>query len=68
MAILGVDLGYGDTKLVTEDNKKAKFPSRWMPAESRNWGIGGNIPIISINDGETFVFGEDATILWRSLR
>ena len=33
MAILGVDLGYGDTKLVTEDNKKAKFPSRWMPAE-----------------------------------
>ncbi len=61
MAILGVDLGYGDTKLVTEDNKKAKFPSRWMPAESRNWGIGGNIPIISINDGETFVFGEDAT-------
>ena len=61
MVILGVDLGYGDTKLVTEGNKKAKFPSRWTPAESRNWGIGGNIPVISVNDGESFIFGEDAT-------
>jgi actin-like ATPase involved in cell morphogenesis len=61
MAILGVDLGYGDTKLVTENDKKAKFPSRWTPAESRNWGIGGNVPILSINGEDSFMFGEDAT-------
>jgi actin-like ATPase involved in cell morphogenesis len=61
MTVLGVDLGYGDTKLVTENNKKSKFPSRWSPAEARDWGLGGNVPVLSINGGESFMFGDDAT-------
>ncbi|KPV47619.1 MULTISPECIES: ParM/StbA family protein [Acidiplasma] len=60
MITIGLDLGYGDTKVISENEQRYIFPSRWAKAESRNWGIGGNIPIISVDDGDSFVFGKDA--------
>jgi|GEM_PF-1748564 actin-like ATPase involved in cell morphogenesis len=61
MISIGVDLGYGDTKVVGENGKREKFPSRWAPQENRDWGMGGNATVLSINDEEPFVFGENAT-------
>ncbi len=55
-----MDLGYGDTKVVGDNNKMEKFPSRWITTEARNWGIGGNIPILSIDDEPSFAFGDNA--------
>ncbi len=60
MITVGIDLGYGETKIVGESNKKEKFPSRWSPQDAREWGIGGNIPVLSVNDGETYTYGENA--------
>ncbi len=60
MITIGIDLGYGDTKIVGETNKKEKFPSRWSPQDAREWGLGGNIPVLSVNGGETFTYGDNA--------
>ncbi len=61
MIVLGVDLGYGDTKVVGPDSGRAKFPSRWAATEAKNWGIGGSSTILTINDSDPFFFGDDAT-------
>ncbi|HLH86668.1 MAG TPA: ParM/StbA family protein [Thermoplasmataceae archaeon] len=61
MIVLGVDLGYGDTKVVGEDGQREKFPSRWAATEAKNWGMGGTSTILSVNGSEPFFFGEDAT-------
>ena len=61
MIVLGVDLGYGDTKVVGPDSGRAKFPSRWAATEAKNWGIGGSSTILTINDSYPFFFGDDAT-------
>ncbi|MCL5783527.1 MAG: ParM/StbA family protein [Candidatus Thermoplasmatota archaeon] len=61
MITIGVDLGYGDTKVVGADGLREKFPSRWAPTEAKNWGIGGTTTVLTINDGEPFFFGDNAT-------
>ena len=58
--IIGIDLGYGDTKVVSNNNEKIKFPSRWSPYMVEQWGIGGSMTVLRINGGESFIFGEDA--------
>ena len=58
---VGIDLGYGDTKVIGVDGKREKFPSRWAGTEAKNWGIGGSTTILTINDGEPFFFGDNAT-------
>ncbi len=54
-------MGYGDTKVIGVDGKRDKFPSRWAPTESKGWGFGGTTTVLSIDGGEPFFFGEDAT-------
>ena len=60
MITIGIDLGYGDTKVVGADGKREKFPSRWAPTEAKAWGFGGTTTVLTIDDGEPFFFGEDA--------
>ncbi|WP_337860889.1 ParM/StbA family protein [Ferroplasma sp.] len=60
MNTVGIDLGYGETKIVGLKNKREKFSSRWAQQDPRNWGLGGNIPVLTVNDGETFTYGENA--------
>lgn len=61
MITIGIDLGYGDTKVIGADGKRDKFPSRWAPTEAKSWGIGGTTTILAVNDGEPFFFGDNAT-------
>ncbi len=61
MITIGLDLGYGDTKVIGVDGKRDKFPSRWAPTQSQGWGFGGTTTVLNIDDGEPFFFGEDAT-------
>lgn len=60
MITIGIDLGYGDTKVIGADGKREKFPSRWAPTEAKNWGFGGTTTVLTIDDGEPFFFGENA--------
>lgn len=61
MITIGIDLGYGDTKVIGADGSREKFPSRWAPTESKSWGFGGTTTVLTIDDGEPFFFGENAT-------
>lgn len=59
--VVSIDLGYGDTKVVSINDERIKFPSRWAKHDGTAWGIGGNIPILSVDDGtDHFAFGDDA--------
>lgn len=60
MITIGIDLGYGDTKVIAGDGTREKFPSRWAPTEAKSWGFGGTTTILTIDDGEPFFFGENA--------
>ncbi len=63
ICIGGVDLGYGDTKVVGPDGQRVKFPSRWAKYDLKSWGgIGGNTLALRIDDGgDPFLFGDNAT-------
>lgn len=59
--VVGIDLGYGDTKVISVNDERIRFPSRWAKHDGTSWGIGGNIPILNVDDGaDHFAFGEDA--------
>lgn len=61
--VVGIDLGYGDTKVVGINGERIRFPSRWAKHDgTMSWGIGGNIPILNVDGGtDHFAFGEDAS-------
>ena len=61
MITIGIDLGYGDTKVIGGDGSREKFPSRWAPTEAKSWGFGGTTTVLTIDDGEPFFFGDNAT-------
>ncbi len=61
MITIGIDLGYGDTKVIGGDSSREKFPSRWAPTEAKSWGFGGTTTVLTIDDGEPFFFGDNAT-------
>ncbi len=61
MVVIGLDVGYGDTKVIGLDGKRLIFPSRWAITETESWGIGGKIPVLS-TDGQTkFIYGKYAS-------
>ncbi len=60
--VVGIDLGYGDTKVIGVNGDRIRFPSRWAKHDGTQWGIGGNIPILSVDDSQDhFAFGDDAS-------
>ncbi|MCL5678650.1 MAG: ParM/StbA family protein [Candidatus Thermoplasmatota archaeon] len=61
MVSVGIDLGYGDTKVIGVDGRREKFPSRWAKYDSKSWGFGGSILSLAVDDGDPFIFGENAT-------
>jgi actin-like ATPase involved in cell morphogenesis len=61
MVSVGIDLGYGDTKVIGVDGRREKFPSRWARYDAKSWGFGGSILSLAVDDGEPFIFGENAT-------
>lgn len=61
MVVIGIDLGYGDTKVIGMDGKREKFPSRWAKHDVEAWGMGGGMTVLKIDDGDNFVFGEFAS-------
>lgn len=60
MVSIGVDLGYGDTKVIGLNDKRVKFPSRWAKHDNEAWGIGGSVTVLNVDDQFHFVFGENA--------
>ncbi|KAA8923473.1 actin-like protein [Thermoplasma sp.] len=62
MVVVGLDVGYGDTKVIGVDGKRILFPSRWAVTETESWGIGGKIPVLSTDGGQTkFIYGKYAS-------
>ena len=61
MVVVGIDLGYGDTKVVGTNGQREKFPSRWAKHDVEAWGIGGGMTVLKIDEGDNFVFGEFAS-------
>lgn len=60
MVSIGVDLGYGDTKVIGLNDKRLKFPSRWAKHDNESWGIGGSVIVLKVDDQFNYVFGENA--------
>ncbi len=57
---VGIDIGYGDTKVIGPDGRRHSFPSRWAPHRAASWGIGHAAKVLTLDGGEPFVVGEDA--------
>lgn len=60
MDVVGIDLGFGETKIICPDGSRVKFPSRWKIHENESWGFGGQTPILSLDGGPYFTFGDSA--------
>lgn len=60
MDVVGIDLGYGETKIICPDGSRIKFPSRWKIHENEAWGFGGQVAILSLDGGPYFTFGDSA--------
>lgn len=60
MDVIGIDLGYGETKVICPDGSRIKFPSRWKVHESESWGFGGMVSVLSLDGGQRFTFGDAA--------
>lgn len=62
MFAVGIDLGYGDTKVIGVGGRRERFPSRWAPFQStKEWGMGGKILVLSVDGEPPTVAGESAT-------
>jgi actin-like ATPase involved in cell morphogenesis len=57
---VGVDVGYGDVKVVGPDGRRHSFPSRWAPHRATAWGIGATARVLALDGGEPFAVGEAA--------
>ena len=57
---IGIDVGYGDTKVVGPDGRRHCSPSRWAPHRATAWGIGHAAKVLTLGGGEPFVVGEAA--------
>lgn len=60
MDVIGMDLGYGETKVICPDGSRLKFPSRWKAHDNESWGFGGSITLLSVDGGQRFAFGNSA--------
>lgn len=45
------------------DVARESFPSRWASYHGANWGIGGKVLALRIDDGPPFAFGDAASLL-----
>lgn len=57
---IGIDVGYGDVKVVGPDGRRHSFPSRWAPHRATSWGIGSTAKVLTLDGGEPFAVGEAA--------
>lgn len=60
MEVIGIDLGYGETKVICPDGSRIKFPSRWKMHDNEAWGFGGMVSVLSLDGGQRFTFGNAA--------
>ncbi len=60
MDVIGIDLGYGETKVICPDGSRIKFPSRWKVHDNESWGFGGMVSVLSLDGGQRFTFGDAA--------
>ncbi|AKA48187.1 Archaeal actin-like protein [uncultured archaeon] len=60
MDVIGIDLGYGETKVICPDGSRIKFPSRWKMHDNESWGFGGMVSVLSLDGGQRFTFGDAA--------
>lgn len=60
MDVIGIDLGYGETKVICPDGSRIKFPSRWKVHDNESWGFGGSVSVLSLDGGPRFTFGDAA--------
>lgn len=60
MDVIGIDLGYGETKVICPDGSRIKFPSRWKTHDNESWGFGGSVVVLSLDGGQRFTFGNAA--------
>lgn len=58
MYSVGLDIGFGDTKVAVERFTRLKFASMWAPYSGSMLGMGGLDDIIE-SDGRSFTYGDD---------
>ena len=58
MYSVGLDIGFGDTKVVVERVTRLKFASMWSPYSGSTLGM-GSLDDILVSGGRSFTYGDD---------